>query len=158
MNITKWAAAAACAAGIASIASAGGLDTIQVTQNAYSSGSGGEFTALPISGYAGETGLFADLGDGTFETFCMETSENFSPGSIMSFVINTGSIGGAGFVPLTEQVAFLYTEFRYGTLDGFDYSPSERQVSSGALQAAIWYFQGQAGAPSGGSLADDFVQ
>lgn len=145
-------------AAAAALVSAVNADTIQVTQNAYSYGSGGEFTVTTLTGYAGETGLPADLGDGTFETFCMELNETFTPGSVMSFVINTGSLGNGGFVPLTEQVAFLYTEFRYGTLDGFDFAPAGRQASAGALQDAIWYFQGQAGAPSGGSAADDFVQ
>lgn len=133
-------------------------DTIQVTQNAYSAGSGGEFTVTTLTGWAGLVGLPADLSATTFETFCMELNEQFSPGSTMSFVINTGSVSSGGFVPLTDQVAFLYTEFRYGTLAGFDYTPAGRQASAGGLQDAIWYFQGQAAAPVGGSQGDFFVQ
>ncbi len=44
--------------------------------------------------------------------------------------------------PLSSQVAFLYTQFRNGTLAGFD-AGSESDID--ALQDAIWHFQGLIG-------------
>jgi hypothetical protein len=116
-----------------------------ITQNAYSSGSGGEFTIRPTSGFIGVTGLFADLSTSTFESFCVEVNEHFSPGGSYNMNINTVSIlGGSGgpSYPLQPATAFLYWNFRNGTLAGFDYSAAGRQNSSGSLQAAIWFLQG----------------
>ena len=46
---------------------------------------------------------------------------------------------------LDARTAFLYYNFRMGTLAGYDYGAG-RQASAGELQAAIWYIQGnQAG-------------
>lgn len=143
------------AVAVGALACGASADTIQVDTNAYSAGNGGEFTVNPVTGFAGLTGLPADLGPTSFETFCLELSENFSPGSTLSFVIGTSTSSGD---PLDDRTAYLYTYFRLGILSGFDYTPGGRQASAGALQDAIWFIEGEAGAPSGGSAADDFVQ
>lgn len=120
--------------------------TIRIDNSPWSVNNGGEFTATPITGFLGLTGLASDVSTDSFESFCVEVSENFSPGSTYLAVINTGAVAGSepgGFDPLDERTAFLYTLFRAGTLPGFDYSPAGRQASTGDLQAAIWYLEGE---------------
>lgn len=116
-----------------------------LTTGAYSSGSGGEFTATTISGFIGLSGLPADLDSETFQTFCLEVNETFSPGSTYNMVINTVAFaGGSGgpFLALDERAAYLYHNFRNMTLTGYDYTAGGRQASAGDLQAALWYIQG----------------
>lgn len=141
--MTKYVGLAALAVG-ASCASA---ELIRFDTGPFSSGSGGEFVATPISGFLGLTGLPADLTPDTFETFCMETSEQFQPGTIYDGALNTGAIMGSvgGFDPIDDRTAFLYTNFRYGTLAGFDYGAG-RQASAADLQNAIWFIEGEGGA------------
>lgn len=137
---------------LAGVAQAGFIDgTVRIDQTAYSAGSGGEFKATPITGWVGLTGLVSDLSSDSFQTFCMETSENFHPGSVYSAVINTGAVMGSvgGFDPLDQRTAFLYTLFRNGVLPGYDYTPAGRQASAGDLQNAIWYIEGEGGANNG---------
>jgi len=126
--------------------------TLKLTQNPFSVGNGGEFTVTVLSGNAGLTGLAGDLSPVTFETFCVEHNENFQPGETLSFVMNTGAVGGGvsgqtspSFDDLDPRTAYLYTEFRYGTLAGFDYGAG-RTASAGALQDAIWFIEGEGGA------------
>jgi hypothetical protein len=136
---------------LAGSAYAGG-DILRLDTTAYSSGSGGEFQATPISGNAGLVNLPADLSSDSFQTFCVEHNELFRPGNTYSFVINTGAVQGGvggqtspGFDPLDERTAYLYYNFRYGTLAGYDYTPSGRQASAAALQQAIWFIEGEGG-------------
>lgn len=128
-----------------------------VTQNPFSSGSGGEFTITPTAGYLGEAGLPADLSSNSWESFCMEHNEVFSPGGSYNMNINIAAVeGGSGgpFLALDPRTAFLYWNFRMGTLPGYDYSPVGRQASAGDLQAAIWFIQGnQAGGANNGFVA-----
>jgi len=121
-------------------------NSIVLNQNSYSFADGGEFTALTspqnfLGGYVPSTIL-----NGGFETFCVEASVTFYPGTTYSFTLsNTDSQGRA----LTEGAAFLYYEFARGLLTGFDYSnAANRQIDSGELQSAIWNLQGnQSGGP-----------
>lgn len=122
-----------------------------ISTNGYSFGSGGEFTITPDAGSnLGLTGLFSDLSSSTFESFCMEHNETFNPGGNYDMFMNTeavhGGTGGNGIsLALDPRTAFLYWNFRMGTLAGFDYAdsvPGGRAASSGALQDAIWFFQG----------------
>lgn len=126
--------------------------TIRISQNAFSAGSGGEFTGAPLTGNAGLVGLPADLSASTLEAFCVEYTEYFRPGDVYNFAINTGAVkGGASgqtapdFDPLDERTAYLYFNFRYRTLALFDYGAG-RQASAGDLQQAIWYIEGEGGA------------
>lgn len=115
-----------------------------ISQNAFSSGNGGEFTITPSAGFVGVTNLFADLSGSSFQTFCLETNEQFSPGNSYGMNINTVAImGGSGgpSYPLQPETAYLYWHFRNGSLTGYDYGAG-RQASAGALQRAIWYIQG----------------
>jgi hypothetical protein len=127
-------------------------DTIRLDSTSFSAGSGGEFKATLVTGFAGLTGLPADLADGTLQTFCVEKNENFRPGDTYSFVINTGAVQGGlggqtspGFDPLDERSAYLYYNFRMGTLTGYDYSNAGRQASAAQLQNAIWFIENEGG-------------
>jgi hypothetical protein len=78
--------------------------------------------------------------NGGFETFCIETTVDFTPGSTYSYNLsNTDSQGRQ----LTEGAAFLYYKFAKGTLTGYVYNNgAQRQTDAGLLQAAIWWLQG----------------
>ncbi len=116
----------------------------------YQIGSGGEFTAIPQTGYVGEAGLPGDLGF-SFQTFCIETNEHLfqSDGlynATLSFGASLGGSGGqepagSGYDPLDDRTAFLYEQFRLGTLPGYFDFAGGRQQAAGALQAAIWFLE-----------------
>jgi hypothetical protein len=121
--------------------------TIRVYQGSgFSYGNGGEFQAVTS-------------GIGTFQTFCIEENENFSPGSAYNYRINTGAVkGGAGANatdPFTGNsmdnisigTAWLYDQFSDGTLSGYNYTyGSGRSATAGALQNAIWWLENEGGA------------
>jgi hypothetical protein len=95
--------------------------------------------------HSGDGGEFSVTGPGySFLTFCVETNEYFNPGN--SYYI--GSITeGADYngnppnpVPLTPQVAYLYTQFMAGDLSGYDYTSD---TDAGLLQSAIWEWMGE---------------
>jgi hypothetical protein len=94
---------------------------------------------------------------GSFNTFCLEYSEHFSPGGTYFVNINTGAVNGgistagtyagdvdgtASFDPLSNATAWLYTQYRsagFGGLTGF----SETTASQTSLQLAIWKLEGE---------------
>ncbi|MBY0307172.1 MAG: hypothetical protein K2Q09_00375 [Phycisphaerales bacterium] len=140
LSIGFVALAAACTTALAD-----GTGTVHT--NPFSFGNGGEFTVTQNTGYVGETGMFSDFGGpGTFETFCVQLGEFFSPGATV-YTMQISGATVAGGVPVDPRTAFLYTNFRNGNLAayGFDYSPAGRQASAGLLQQAIWFAQGEGG-------------
>lgn len=152
-----------CVAAVTALAASAlaGYDGIAViSQNAYSAGIGGEFAITPSAGFIGLTGLFSDLNSSSFESFCVEVNEHFNPGGSYNMNVNTVSIlGGSGgpSYPLQPETAYLYWNFRMGTLAGYDYADTTmagRAGSAADLQAAIWYLQGnQAGGAANGFVA-----
>jgi hypothetical protein len=110
-----------------------------------------EVTINSVAGLAANK-LGGDIAVGvSFYTFCVEVTETVNPTSTYSFDVNTASIhGGASPLnpqPLASQTAYLYTQFRAGTLNslvagGFSMA-SNNDVN--ALQDALWYFQNQLG-------------
>jgi hypothetical protein len=129
-----------------------GDNTVVVTQGPYSYSNGGEFTATGPSFYApaydpSNPGLTAT---GTsFQTFCIQTNAayDFTPGHLYYYTIsNTDSDN----ITVKMGTAWLYSQFAAGTLGGYDYNllgtdVAGRWASAGALQQAIWEFQGQTG-------------
>jgi len=115
-------------------------------QSGYYSGGGGEFTLEVLSPYIPGNPVGTN-----FQSFCVETHEYVWEGGIFDVMVsteviaggkNTGPIGPRGGDPLDPLTAWLYTQFRAGTLAayGYDYTPgSGREDSAGALQKAIWY-------------------
>lgn len=128
----------------------------------YYSGDGGEFRLTPNQ----------DLKDITIEvdpysSFCLEKSEHVSIGTWYDVVVatevlsggaNYGAAGPQGGDPLDPMTAYLYTQFRSGTLAGYDYDPTGgRAASAKALQDVIWYIENEAGMTwTAGSLQDQF--
>ena len=131
---------------LALVATVGQAAVIRVDTSPFRNGSGGEFKITPQTGFAGLTGLAADLSPSSFQSFCLEAGENVTMGQLYSVVINTGAMNGGvgGFDPLDERTAFLYTKFRNGTLSLYDYD-GDRDGSAGALQKAIWFIEGESG-------------
>jgi len=102
---------------------------------------GGEFTVNGVS-------VLNGAGD-TFATFCIEYSEHISLGTPYYVRINTGAVnGGSGssgtyagdpngtstFDPISTATAWLYTNYRQGTLSGF----AGNGASNNSLQLAFW--------------------
>ena len=128
-----------------SIASFDGTITLANDTSQYAYGNGGEFKAVT-------SGL------GTFQTFCMEYNEEFSPGGTYNYRINDGAVsGGTGahaVDPFTGKpmdnisigTAWLYSQFRAETLTGYNYTyGSDRTLSANALQQAIWWLEDEGG-------------
>ena len=121
----------------------------------YSYGVGGEFNAVPNATLlsvnptlAGYTATTANSTAPYFQTFCIETGEEFSPGSTYNVTIsyNIKFDGGLfpGGSPITLGTAWLYSQFAAGTFGGYDYTGGGgRTATAGDLQQAIWYLQGE---------------
>lgn len=83
-----------------------------------------------------------------FISFCVETTEFIQLNRWYSAELNTRS--RATNQVLTSEIAYLYTKFTEGTLDGYKYfdsnaSDSAKVASARALQEIIWYFQDPTG-------------
>ena len=127
--------------------------TITLTQNTgqYSYGTGGEFrasgtvvSAVDLSSYSAAT-----AGAGYFQTFCIESTEYFTPGATYNVTINDRAIyGGQGPTgdPLSIGTAWLYSQFAAGSLSGYTYAyGANRTLSANVLQQAIWWLEGEGG-------------
>jgi hypothetical protein len=119
--------------------------TLTLTQGSYSYGNGGEFTA-------------ATSGLGTFQTFCIEYSEEFYPGQQYWYVENTGAVyGGLGGQDATDNhfgsrsmdnisigTAWLYSQFRADLVGSHYFGDTlglSRYDAAGQIQMAIWWFE-----------------
>jgi hypothetical protein len=118
------------------------------------SGNGGEFNASSPNFVPGTMGYkAATTFNGGIETFCLETNEFFNPGSTYYYGISQGAINGgaSGGNPdrISRGTAFLYLKFAKGTLLGYDYSiGAAGDASAGALQATIWWLEGEGANPN----------
>jgi len=81
---------------------------------------------------------------GPFQSFCIERGAYVQAEPATTYnVAVSGNVMDSG-VPLTPEAAYLYTQFRNGTLAGYDYAAGAgRADSARSLQAALWYVQGQ---------------
>jgi hypothetical protein len=112
----------------------------------YYSGSGGEFQLTPNQELTDLTGEVLP-----YSSFCLEKTEYVSVGGTYDVVVateailgggNDGPTGPQGGDALDPMTAYLYKQFRSGTLAGYDYNPSgSRSASAGALQQVIWYIE-----------------
>jgi len=127
------------------------------TYNGYGpwqTGVGGEFTLLPdaylsqfVNAYSSYTKNLVQTG--TFQTFCLEGGEYIYPNTTHYVVINDKAMYGGDYPdgdPLSVGSAYLYDEFRKGTLAGYDYTNTTtagRHKSAELLQNAIWWLEGE---------------
>jgi len=138
------------------------VGNVVLTQGPYSYSDGGEFTATGDAGlngvvnwnayYYGTTPSVSTAVRGTsFQTFCIEATEEFGPGNSYGVSVSDSALyGHAGAppgVPVTKGTAWLYSQFAAGALSGYDFgnTSGQRQADAGALQQAIWYLQGEQG-------------
>jgi PEP-CTERM motif len=121
--------------------------------NAYSGVSrGGEFSATPSADWAWVLNNYNSTtrSNTSFETFCMEYTEEFNPGLTYNVQINNKAMNG-GVIPagtgdpISIGTAWLYYEFAKGILPNYDYSTTDggRIVSADALQRTIWLLEGE---------------
>ena len=126
---------------------------------------GGAFTADVISGLSsviGGNGLTGAAGSG-FSTFCIEFNEHISlPGTYyanIGFAAINGSGGPLHPDPVSKATAWLYSQFRSGTLaaaTGGVYQ--NNNAENDALQQAIWWLEQETsafgvGAPGGSEVS-----
>jgi len=128
------------------------------------SGNGGEFTLSPnqeLKDITAETG--------PFPSFCVEKQEYIGVGGTYDVMVSTEAIGGGinsgpngplNGDPLASMTGFLYSQFRAGTLAGYNYTAgSGRSASAGALQKVIWFIEDegpQTWTPGDSSLENKF--
>ena len=117
---------------------------------------GGELTAKfsgwswdPLAGYSANTKNIGNY-DPSFQTFCLESGEYFTPGATYDVTFSDrafqGGVAGTQGDPISKGTAWLYHEFQNGTLQGYEYTQGTgRSNSAGALQNAIWYLEGEGG-------------
>lgn len=91
----------------------------------------------------GEFGVATSLGGpDLFRTFCIQRDE---PIDFWNPLVITGisTVAMEQGDPLDYRTAWLYTQFRAGTLPGYNYTPNSlaRIESANALQQAIWYIE-----------------
>jgi hypothetical protein len=172
--------AAVIACGIGMMASASLADslyvgTVLLTQSAYSSGYGGEFTGqitasntpVPpeLSGLAPTPGgtlapqaSNVALNSSSFQTFCIQQGNHdvtFSPGSTYYGITTVSPIGAP---TLNADAAVLFDLFWNGNSAlGYNFSNSggTRAESAGALQDAIWVLEGDDGTINNSSTSTD---
>ncbi len=133
------------------------VPTVQLYQDKdnFSYGNGGEFKALTSVDFSGNyvdgvTSLSPPTG--TFQTFCIEYSEHFSPGVEYDYVLNDravyGSEGPGGDI-ISKGTAWLYYNFAKGTLLNYEYSlGTDRVNAAGELQLALWVLEDESSVPS----------
>jgi hypothetical protein len=111
-------------------------DYVIVSQNAYSSGVGGQFTAQPVNKNGQSTGP-------SYQTFCVDVSHTFNPGQEYSTTVGQSTFNGSGN-NISIGTARLYSSFRNGTLAGYSFSGGSSQLTdAGLLQDTIWALEGE---------------
>lgn len=137
---------------------------------------GGEFTLIPsdtslLNNYASvakvaDPNLSSAVG---FQSFCLEISIGYPPipgipTNPLNYAVSPNILNNPSET-ITLGTAWLYSQFAAGTLTGYAYSGSAatfggtgwtslRGQSAAALQAAIWYLEGQVTLSQAGGAAN----
>ena len=112
----------------------------------YQYGVGGEFTASNVQGL--QLAASPLWSGNTFETFCVEWSEEFYPGhqyfARVNTAVNFDGHPAENYIPkpLTAQAAYLYSQFWNGTLSNY-FTACNRRESAHQLQEALWSLQSE---------------
>jgi len=87
-----------------------------------------------------------------FISFCLETNEYFSPGQNLlvndvSYEARAGGSGGPHPDPISNETAYLFTQFSLQTLSNYAFNSvgSDRVDDANSLQRAIWYLEQELG-------------
>jgi hypothetical protein len=121
-----------------------------VNWSAYSTTTSGTTSDAIDGGSWGYGSGLAVAGQRYFQTFCIEYTEEFSPGGTYAVSMSGSALYGHALgspgVPVTMGTAWLYSHFAAGTLSGYNYGyGSDRSATAGSLQQAIWFLQGENG-------------
>lgn len=130
--------AVAVFAAIAFLSTSAFANSVVLSQDAYSYTVGGEFSAKTTDNFVQNYNSAAVV-NGGFETFCIETTVDFTPGVVYHYTLSQDDSLGR---TLTLGAAYLYYQFAEDKLAGYDYTDAAtRNADAGLLQAAIWAFQ-----------------
>ena len=139
--IVVFALASACMPADAR-ASAVTPGTIIQLYDSYGTTGGGEFDGQIV-------GTSAQI---DFISFCLETNEYFTPGQNLlvqdvSTEARAGGSGGPHPDPISNETAYLFTQFALGTLSDYAFasSGSDRVADANSLQRALWYLEQELG-------------
>ncbi|MEN6337959.1 MAG: hypothetical protein ABFE01_27205 [Phycisphaerales bacterium] len=108
----------------------------------------GEFRLTPNAELGEQLGSMA-----AFQSFCVERNASISVNTTYAAFVNDESVYGGGLTAgelpgpqggdmLSPETAYLYTQYRKNALVGYDMGAG-RVGSATALQAAIWYLEGE---------------
>jgi len=178
MTIAALAGLAICSG----MASAGTVLVHTSSGNAFKAQGGGEFRFERISGPIGQTGLASDVNENgnalfegfgsandfnrniaDFQTFCLELNEGIANNTVYNYSIDAGAIrggnGGGNPDVVGSETAWLFSNFRRGTLAGYAYGgindvgydgqagatrlaiENDRKRSAATLQHLTWWFE-----------------
>jgi hypothetical protein len=165
---TKTLVAIAVPCALATNLFAGLTTTLNLSPSGYRDPNsvGGEFTAV-VAGGANYVGNYNSKATASgknasgqtvtgFETFCVEMTADFQPGSTYNTTVSSAIIQGPSqSMAITVGTAYLYSQFAQGTLSGYNYtSGAGRELSADELQDAIWYLQGEITKTGNGMTSD----
>jgi hypothetical protein len=118
----------------------------------------GEFKLTPNPDLAELIGA----GD-AFQSFCLEAHEAITVGNTYEAFVSDKAIMGGGNLdadlytigdPISPETAYLYTQFRKGTLGNYVFTPgNDREASALALQTAIWHLEDEVNYQDAGALS-----
>jgi len=143
-------------------------DSLTLSTSSISNGSnGGSYTATILNGPASNASYspLAALGANSFETFCLEPTEYFTPGGTYNYTINSFADGGANEAAsrnigpgdqLSKGTTWLYSQLAQGILTGFNYGAG-RKDSNLLLQRAFWYLEDDYSYTLAQALANPFI-
>lgn len=134
---------------LAALASSAFGDQIVLTPGNFTGGNGGgEFTAksatLSNSSYAANARSGSTVGfGGSFETFCMAYTQEFSYGNTLGYTLtdHTADFSSGTIQALTSGTAWLYSQFAQGNI------LLNSSAANTDFQLAIWWLQQSNGAP-----------
>jgi hypothetical protein len=123
---------------------------------------GGAFTVAVTAGLGnvvGGNGLAGVLGTG-YSAFCIEFNEHISlPGNYDANLNTQAVLGGGGPNPdpISRGTAWLYSQFRSGTLAANAPGYANTDAGNNSLQQAIWWLEQETSAFSGSAPAGSEV-
>jgi hypothetical protein len=127
-------------------------DTIRLDYGWGHQGNGGAFLVTSIDQGGDAATAWANYSPlassgHSFETFCIEYNEEFSPGGVYNYAVSPAAIHGGNAVndALSVGTGYLYSLFAQGFLDASVYAIDGDSNAAGNLQRTIWFLEGEGG-------------